>query len=262
MATPRVTQGPAAASSELRRLDRPSPRRSAPSLVTMEPDPKRQKTPSTLVTEWIERHESNATLSTLWFVVTEKDGTVTRVPTRRDCVTYFSKLIRDLPDQTDPEFILIGEYDAETVVTFAQACLPRVSTLPTLKFIQLCKVVQLAHYLDAPDLVKYWWRLIEKMKGYPLTGEVFMAYFDAMRDVGKPCVLKDTAILNFPTVYTLNFSEAQKKKYETQAHQIFRQCFDLCDRDLYQHKGFLRELTICLLHCGCPEKVRLWTLSS
>ena len=124
----------------------------------MAPSRKRSKPSSKPLVEavksWIEEKEGTATL---WLVVTEPDGDEIRIPARREIISHFSTIINDLPDDEDSECHVMG-FDAETVVEFCRACLPHLDGLPKIgNFQKLIKLVKLAHFLDAPQLLNRWW---------------------------------------------------------------------------------------------------------
>jgi hypothetical protein len=170
------------------------------------------------VISWIEEKEGTANL---WLVVTEPDGDEIRIPARRDFISHFSTVINDLPVAEDSECPLIG-FDAETVVEFCRACLPRLDALPKIGNMQkLCKLVKLAHFLDAQQILDRWWAELQRYQ--PNFVYEYIAIFDLNRDVpGKTFTLNDQSLRDFPKAY-LSLDETIKKKYEKQAYELFQQ---------------------------------------
>ena len=234
--------------------------------------------PTSLVKSWIEEKEGNANLSlvkswieekegtaNLWLVVTEPDGDQIRIPARREFISHFSKLINDLPVAEDSECPLIG-FDAETVVEFCRACLPRLDALPKIGNIQrLCKLVKLAHFLDAPQIFDRWWAELQRYQ--PAAGDDYIAIFDLNRDLpGKTFTINQESLSSFPKAY-LTLDETIKKKYEKKAYESFQQAILKLDEGLdegrahdwntqkhYKQSNFpmLYDMVKCLLEMARP----------
>jgi hypothetical protein len=200
----------------------------------MAPSRKRSKPSSKPLVEavksWIEENEGTANL---WLVVTEPDGDEIRIPARRDSISFFSKIVNDLPVPEDSECHVMG-YDAETVVEFCRACLPHLDGLPKIgNMKKLCNLVKLAHFLDAPPLVDRWWAELQRYQ--PAAGDDYIAIFDLNRDVpGKTFTLNDYSLRDFPKAY-LSLDETIKKKYEKKAYELFQQAILKLDKGLKGH---------------------------
>ena len=218
--------------------------------------------PTSLVKSWIEEKEGTANL---WLVVTEPDGDQIRIPARREFISHFSKLINDLPVAEDSECPLIG-FDAETVVEFCRACLPRLDALPKIGNIQrLCKLVKLAHFLDAPQIFDRWWAELQRYQ--PAAGDDYIAIFDLNRDLpGKTFTINQESLSSFPKAY-LTLDETIKKKYEKKAYESFQQAILKLDEGLdegrahdwntqkhYKQSNFpmLYDMVKCLLEMARP----------
>ena len=173
---------------------------------------------------WIEEKEGTANL---WLVVTEPDGDEIRIPARRDFISHFSTVINDLPVAEDSECPIIG-FDAETVVEFCRACLPRLDALPKIGNLKkLCKMVKLAHFLDAPPMVERWWAELQRYQPTDDTrtchwgGDEYIAIFDLNRDLpGKTFSLDNSSLYKFPAAF-LALDETIKKKYAKEAYEMF-----------------------------------------
>mmetsp|Transcript_8620 Transcript_8620/g.27386 ORF Transcript_8620/g.27386 Transcript_8620/m.27386 type:complete len:236 (+) Transcript_8620:75-782(+) len=193
----------------------------------MAPSRKRAKPSKPLasaVALWIEEQEATANL---WLLVSEPDAPQQiRIPARRDFISHFSKIVNDLPETENSECPLIA-FDAETVVKFCRACLPRLDALPPIgNFQKLCKLVKLAHFLDAPQLLDRWWAELQPYQ--PRAGRDFIAIFD-LNLPGKTFTLNDQSLRYFPKAY-LSLDETIKKKYEKKAYDMFQQAIQVVDK--------------------------------
>jgi hypothetical protein len=225
----------------------------------MAPSRKRSKPSSKPLVEavksWIEEKEGTATL---WLVVTEADGDEIRIPARREIISHFSEIVNDLPVAEDSECHVMG-FDAETVVEFCRACLPHLDGLPKIRNMQkLIKLVKLAHFLQAPQLLDRWWA---ELQGYqPRAGGDYIAIFDFNRDVpGKTFTLNEWSLREFPKAY-LSLDETIKKKYEKKAYELFQQALEKDFQKVVgnrEEKFMTKEMMLysmvkCLLEKVCP----------
>mmetsp|Transcript_8619 Transcript_8619/g.27385 ORF Transcript_8619/g.27385 Transcript_8619/m.27385 type:complete len:234 (+) Transcript_8619:75-776(+) len=230
----------------------------------MAPSRKRAKPSKPLasaVALWIEEQEATANL---WLLVSEPDAPQQiRIPARRDFISHFSKIVNDLPETENSECPLIA-FDAETVVKFCRACLPRLDALPPIgNFQKLCKLVKLAHFLDAPQLLDRWWAELQPYQ--PRAGRDFIAIFD-LNLPGKTFTLNDQSLRYFPKAY-LSLDETIKKKYEKKAYELFQLALEKVrnrDPGLYSNGPFigstdaereafmLYKMVKCLLEQVCP----------
>jgi len=116
-------------------------------------------------------------------------------------------------------------FDAETVVEFCRACLPHLDGLPKIGNMQkLCKLVKLAHFLQASQLVDRWWSELQQYQ--PKVGDEYIAIFDLNRDLsGKTFTINDSSLAYFPKAY-MALDETIKKKYEKKAYELFQQAIN------------------------------------
>ena len=141
-------------------------------------------------------------------------------------------------------------FDAETVVEFCRACLPHLDGLPKIGNMQkLCKLVKLAHFLDAPQILDRWWAELQRYQ--PAAGDEYIAIFD-LNLPGKTFKLKNDALRIFPKAY-MSLDETVKKKYEKKAYESFQQAILKLDEGLdVRDFPMLYDMVKCLLEMARP----------
>jgi len=95
-----------------------------------EPAPKKHKALDASVQAYIDTNEGTANFWLLAGATGSDDLQQIKLPTCRAFVAFHSKLIRDLPDEEDPEFPVLCDHDTSTLVLFLQACQPNFCGLP------------------------------------------------------------------------------------------------------------------------------------
>mmetsp|Transcript_34650 Transcript_34650/g.107146 ORF Transcript_34650/g.107146 Transcript_34650/m.107146 type:complete len:269 (+) Transcript_34650:262-1068(+) len=167
-----------------------------------EPAPKKHKALDASVQAYIDTNEGTANFWLLAGATGSDDLQQIKLPTCRAFVAFHSKLIRDLPDEEDPEFPVLCDHDTSTLVLFLQACQPNFCGLPEYSAGDIGKLSKIAHYFDAPTLVDCLFdqliKLLQKSdnnNAFTWTSELYEAVF-VMKDLGKKFVLLDPSDLD------------------------------------------------------------------